>query len=189
MSQSLLVRGWPLEPARREDWPKGTQNRPTRRPDAHWIGPPRIPHSLERHLDRFDRAGSVAGSHRVRANRPKPDLGLNDGPGNPLRCGNIPSGEVAAADVDHLSLLHEKAQGLLGFLPWRRPALVYHLLDQGTKLVHCDLIGFCRRFSPLAGQHDRLMANLFPQVEALGFGKTAEQLTTKGLSPFNLCSA
>jgi hypothetical protein len=147
------------------------------------------PHSLERRLDRFDRTRSAAGFRRVRANRPKPDLGLNDGPGDPLRCGNIPTSKVAVADIDHLSLLHEKAQGLLGFLPWRRPALVLPPARPGHEAGPLRPDRVCRRLSPLAGQHDRLMANLFPQVEALGFGKTAEQLTTKGLSPFNLCSA
>ena len=46
----------------------------------------------------------------------------------------------------------------------------YQLLHQGTKLVPCDMIGFCRPLSPLAGHHDLLMANLFAQAEALGFG-------------------
>ena len=56
----------------------------------------------------------------------------------------------------------------------------YQLLHQGTKLVPCDLIGFCRPLSPLADQHDLLMANLFAQAEALGFGKTREELKAEG---------
>ena len=56
----------------------------------------------------------------------------------------------------------------------------YQLLHQGTKLVPCDLIGFCRPLSPLADQHDLLMANLFAQAEALGFGKTTEELKAEG---------
>ena len=60
----------------------------------------------------------------------------------------------------------------------------YQLLHQGTKLVPCDMIGFCRPLSPLAGQHDLLMANLFAQAEALGFGKTADELTTEGSPAF-----
>ncbi len=60
----------------------------------------------------------------------------------------------------------------------------YQLLHQGTKLVPCDMIGFCQALSPLAGQHDLLMANLFAQAEALGFGKTADELTKKGSPDF-----
>lgn len=60
----------------------------------------------------------------------------------------------------------------------------YQLLHQGTKLVPCDMIGFCRPLSPLVGQHDLLMANLFAQAEALAFGKTAEELTAEGSPDF-----
>jgi glucose-6-phosphate isomerase len=60
----------------------------------------------------------------------------------------------------------------------------YQLLHQGTKLVPCDLIGFCRPLSPLRDQHDLLMANLFAQAEALAFGKTAAELTAEGSPDF-----
>ena len=56
----------------------------------------------------------------------------------------------------------------------------YQLLHQGTKLVPCDLIGFCRSLNPLGAHHDTLMANLFAQAEALAFGKTAEQVKAEG---------
>jgi glucose-6-phosphate isomerase len=56
----------------------------------------------------------------------------------------------------------------------------YQLLHQGTKLVPCDMIGFCRPLSSLAEQHDLLMANLFAQAEALAFGKTGDQLKAEG---------
>lgn len=56
----------------------------------------------------------------------------------------------------------------------------YQLLHQGTKLVPCDMIGFCRPLSMLADQHDLLMANLFAQAEALGFGKTENELIAEG---------
>jgi glucose-6-phosphate isomerase len=52
----------------------------------------------------------------------------------------------------------------------------YQLLHQGTKLVPCDMIGFCRALSPFAESHDLLMANLFAQAEALAFGKTESEL-------------
>jgi glucose-6-phosphate isomerase len=60
----------------------------------------------------------------------------------------------------------------------------YQLLHQGTKLVPCDMIGFCQPLSPLVEQHDLLMANLFAQAEALGFGKTAEELKAEGSPDF-----
>ena len=60
----------------------------------------------------------------------------------------------------------------------------FQLLHQGTKLVPCDMIGFCRPLSPLTGQHDLLMANLFAQAEALAFGKTEEELKAEGSADF-----
>jgi glucose-6-phosphate isomerase len=60
----------------------------------------------------------------------------------------------------------------------------YQLLHQGTKLVPCDMIGFCTPLSPFVEQHDLLMANLFAQAEALGFGKTAEELKADGSPDF-----
>jgi glucose-6-phosphate isomerase len=60
----------------------------------------------------------------------------------------------------------------------------YQLLHQGTKLVPCDMIGFCTPLSPFVEQHDLLMANLFAQAEALGFGKTAEELKAEGSPDF-----
>ncbi len=56
----------------------------------------------------------------------------------------------------------------------------YQLIHQGTKLIPCDFIGFLTPLSPLAHQHDLLMANLFAQAEALAFGKTAAELTAEG---------
>ncbi|HET6496345.1 MAG TPA: glucose-6-phosphate isomerase [Thermoleophilia bacterium] len=60
----------------------------------------------------------------------------------------------------------------------------YQLIHQGTKLVPCDLIGFCQALSPLSGHQDLLMANLFAQAEALAFGKTAEDLAADGSPAF-----
>ncbi len=67
----------------------------------------------------------------------------------------------------------------------------YQLIHQGTKLIPCDMIGFCHPLSPVAEQHDLLMANLFAQAEALAFGKTAEELAAEGSdpaqTPFRVC--
>jgi len=57
----------------------------------------------------------------------------------------------------------------------------YQLLHQGTRLVPCDFIGFCRTLNPLGDQHDLLMANLFAQTEALAFGKTEPEVKAEGV--------
>ncbi len=57
----------------------------------------------------------------------------------------------------------------------------FQLLHQGTRLVPCDLIGFCEAMSPLAGQHDLLMANLFAQAEALAFGRSQAEVIAGGV--------
>jgi glucose-6-phosphate isomerase len=56
----------------------------------------------------------------------------------------------------------------------------YQLIHQGTRLIPCDFIGFCRSLNPLGGHHDLLTANLFAQTEALAFGKTAEEVRAEG---------
>jgi glucose-6-phosphate isomerase len=56
----------------------------------------------------------------------------------------------------------------------------YQLIHQGTRLIPCDFIGFCKTLNPLGRHHDMLMANVFAQTEALAFGKTAEQVKAEG---------
>ncbi|HET7251645.1 MAG TPA: glucose-6-phosphate isomerase [Gemmatimonadales bacterium] len=56
----------------------------------------------------------------------------------------------------------------------------YQLLHQGTELIPCDFIGFCRSLNPLDGHHDLLMANVIAQTEALAFGKTAGEVEAEG---------
>ncbi|MBN1419676.1 MAG: glucose-6-phosphate isomerase [Planctomycetes bacterium] len=57
----------------------------------------------------------------------------------------------------------------------------YQLLHQGTKLVPADFIGFATSHNPLGDHHDKLMANLFAQTEALAFGKTEDELRAEGV--------
>jgi glucose-6-phosphate isomerase len=56
----------------------------------------------------------------------------------------------------------------------------YQLIHQGTRLIPCDLIGFCQTLNPLGNHHDLLMSNVFAQAEALAFGKTGEQVKAEG---------
>jgi glucose-6-phosphate isomerase len=59
----------------------------------------------------------------------------------------------------------------------------YQLIHQGTKLIPCDFIGFCRSNNPIGEHHDLLMANLFAQSEALAFGKTPAEVQAEGAAP------
>ncbi|MFM8272921.1 MAG: glucose-6-phosphate isomerase [Gemmata sp.] len=52
----------------------------------------------------------------------------------------------------------------------------YQLIHQGTKIIPCDFIAFCKSLNPVGRHHDLLMANVFAQAEALAFGKTPEQV-------------
>ncbi|MBU2852563.1 MULTISPECIES: glucose-6-phosphate isomerase [Acidithiobacillus] len=84
-----------------------------------------------------------------------------------------------------------------GAIIWGEPGTdgqhsFYQLIHQGTRLIPCDFIGFCQPLSPLAKQHELLMANLIAQAEALAFGKTAEELRAEGVAeaqvPFRVFS-
>jgi glucose-6-phosphate isomerase len=59
----------------------------------------------------------------------------------------------------------------------------YQLIHQGTTLVPCDFIGFCRPNHAVGHHHDLLMANFFAQTEALAFGKTREEVEAEGVPP------
>lgn len=96
----------------------------------------------------------------------------------------------------HVDIAGQHVQVETGPVIWGEPGTdgqhsFYQLIHQGTKLIPCDLIGFCRPLSRLTEQHDLLMANLFAQAEALAFGKTAEELTAEGSAPeqtpFRVC--
>ncbi len=89
----------------------------------------------------------------------------------------------------HVALDGKPVDWQTGPVIWGEPGTdgqhsFYQLLHQGTKLVPCDLIGFLQPLSPLAEQHDLLMANLFAQAEALAFGKTAAELAQEGSPDF-----
>jgi glucose-6-phosphate isomerase len=57
----------------------------------------------------------------------------------------------------------------------------YQLIHQGTRLVPCDFIGFCRTLNPLGRHHDLLMANFLAQTEALALGKTRDEVAAEGV--------
>jgi glucose-6-phosphate isomerase len=74
-----------------------------------------------------------------------------------------------------------------GAIYWGEPGTngqhsFYQLIHQGTRLIPVDLIGFARTLNPLRDHHDLLMSNVFAQAEALGFGKTLEEVKADGAS-------
>ncbi|HEY1677809.1 MAG TPA: glucose-6-phosphate isomerase [Candidatus Sulfotelmatobacter sp.] len=96
----------------------------------------------------------------------------------------------------HVALDRQLVNYQTGPIIWGEPGTdgqhsFYQLIHQGTKLIPCDLIGFCEPLSEFADHHDLLMANLFAQAEALAFGKTAEELKAEGSpdsqTPFRVC--
>jgi glucose-6-phosphate isomerase len=84
----------------------------------------------------------------------------------------------------HVTRNGERVNYETGPVYWGEPGTngqhsFYQLIHQGTKLVPCDFIGFCRTQNPI-GHHDVLMSNLFAQTEALGFGKTEDEVRAEG---------
>jgi len=79
----------------------------------------------------------------------------------------------------HVTLDGARVTYQTGPIYWGEPGTngqhsFYQLIHQGTRLVPCDFIGFCRSLNPIGNQHDLLMSNLFAQTEALAFGKTLQ---------------
>ncbi len=78
-----------------------------------------------------------------------------------------------------------RVEGQTGPIFWGEPGTngqhsFYQLIHQGTKLIPCDFIAFCRPLNPLGDHHDLLLANVFAQGEALAFGKTADEVRAEG---------
>ena len=96
----------------------------------------------------------------------------------------------------HVTLAGTAVTYQTGPIYWGEPGTngqhsFYQLIHQGTQLIPCDFIGFCRALNPLGHHHDLLMANLFAQTEALAFGKTEDEVRSEGtpdrLAPHRVC--
>lgn len=96
----------------------------------------------------------------------------------------------------HVDLEGRRLDYETGPIIWGEPGVdgqhsFYQLIHQGTKLIPCDFIGFCRPLSRLGHHHDLLMANLLAQAEALAFGKSGPEIEAGGsppeLAPFRVC--
>ena len=57
----------------------------------------------------------------------------------------------------------------------------YQLIHQGTRMIPCDFIGFCKSHNPIGDHHAKLFANFVAQTEALAFGKTADECRAEGV--------
>jgi glucose-6-phosphate isomerase len=87
----------------------------------------------------------------------------------------------------HVTLSGDHVDANTGPIYWGEPGTngqhsFYQLIHQGTRLIPCDFIGFCKTLNPLGRHHDMLMANVFAQAEALAFGKTAEEVKAEGVA-------
>ena len=86
----------------------------------------------------------------------------------------------------YVSRSGEKVAWQTGPVIWGEPGTngqhaFYQLIHQGTRLIPCDFIGFCKSQNPIGDHHVKLMANFFAQTEALAFGKTKEALEEEGV--------
>jgi glucose-6-phosphate isomerase len=75
-----------------------------------------------------------------------------------------------------------------GPIVWGQPGTngqhaYYQLIHQGTKLIPCDFIGFCRPNRVVGDHQNLLMANFFAQPQALAFGRTAQEVAADGVPP------
>jgi glucose-6-phosphate isomerase len=91
----------------------------------------------------------------------------------------------------HVDIDRQPVSYQTGPIIWGEPGTdgqhsFYQLIHQGTKLIPCDLIGFCQSLSEFKDHHDFLMANLFAQAEALAFGKTAEEVKAEHVPDFQI---
>jgi len=91
----------------------------------------------------------------------------------------------------HVDLEGRQVNYQTGPIIWGQPGTngqhaFYQLIHQGTRLIPCDFIGFCRPLNKLKPHHDLLMANFFAQTEALAFGKTAEEVAADGVPAFQV---
>ncbi len=78
-----------------------------------------------------------------------------------------------------------------GPIVWGQPGTngqhaYYQLIHQGTKLIPCDFIGFCKPAHDVGDHQDLLMANFFAQPQALAFGKTRADVEAEGVPDYQV---
>jgi glucose-6-phosphate isomerase len=95
------------------------------------------------------------------------------------------------SDGKHVDIEGRPVDYQTGPIVWGQPGTngqhaFYQLMHQGTKIIPCDFIGFCRSLNPLGRHHDLLVANLLAQTEALAFGRSSEELAAEGGPEFQI---
>lgn len=87
----------------------------------------------------------------------------------------------------HVTLDGEQVDYDTSLIYWGEPGTngqhsFYQLIHQGTHLIPCDFIAFTKSLNSVGDHHDKLMANVFAQGEALAMGKTADEVRAEGTS-------
>ncbi len=59
----------------------------------------------------------------------------------------------------------------------------YQMIHQGTRMVPADFLVFADPVNKVGDHHDKLVANVFAQTEALAFGKTLDEILAEGVDP------
>jgi glucose-6-phosphate isomerase len=57
----------------------------------------------------------------------------------------------------------------------------YQMIHQGTRMVPCDFMIFADPINKIGDHHDKLVANVFAQTQALAFGKTVKEIEKEGV--------
>ncbi|MAD19167.1 MAG: glucose-6-phosphate isomerase [Planctomycetaceae bacterium] len=57
----------------------------------------------------------------------------------------------------------------------------YQMIHQGTRMVPADFIVFADPVNRIGDHHDKLVANVFAQTEALAFGKSVDEIEAEGI--------
>ena len=57
----------------------------------------------------------------------------------------------------------------------------YQMIHQGTRIVPCDFMIFADPINKIGDHHDKLVANVFAQTQALAFGKTIKEIEHEGV--------
>lgn len=86
-----------------------------------------------------------------------------------------------SVDIHGQPVKHSTGQIIWGEVGTNGQHSFFQLLLQGTRLVPADFIGFIKTHNPISDHHDKLLANMLAQTEALAFGRTAEEVKATGI--------
>lgn len=86
----------------------------------------------------------------------------------------------------HVTLKGERVDWQTCPVIWGQPGTngqhaFYQMIHQGTKIIPCDFIGFCRSLNHVGDHQDLLIASMIAQTEALALGKTTGEVEAEGV--------